>query len=256
MKNRMWVVLALTGLMLSASSLAALPFGKSWARGAELPRPWGVGIDVFAMDQGYDVQSLSFTAQGIPFPSVTGLEVQNSVTEINVKLDAWLLPFLNAFVIVGDLNGETDVDLRNVNVPLPFDQFHFEYDGLVYGGGMTLAAGGRRIFGSLTASYTETNLGGDFDSSVKSFVLFPKIGIQGQKGAYWLGAMYLNTDEHHSGSIPVPLLGTVAFDILLGESDALSYLVGTSVTLDHVTLALEGGFSNRTTMLISLGYRF
>ena len=257
MRFRIRFVMALI-LILGTVPLQALPWGKSWARGRELPRPVGIGIDVFAMDQEYDVVELQFTAPGVSVPSVTGLDVENAVSEINLKVDAWLLPFLNVFALVGELEGKTVVDLEgsNISALLPFDTFRFDYDGTVYGGGVTLAGGGERYFGSLTASYTETDLGGDFDSAVEAFVLMPKIGLQGDKGAFWIGAFILDTSETHSGKIPVPFLGQVDFDLELKERDSTNFLVGGSVTWDHLTLTLEGGFSKRSTLLMSFGYRF
>lgn len=243
--------------LIAGSSLMALPFGKSWAKGADLPRPVGLGIDIFGMDHPYQIDSLTFDSPLLALIAVDGIEVENSVKHVDVKLDAWLLPFLNVFAIIGSLDAVTVVDVRGLDAVLPFESIRVSYDGLVYGGGITLAAGGQRIFGSLTATFTETDLSGDFDSSVESLVVTPKIGIHGSGGSAWIGAMYLEADEHHTGDLSVPVLGAIAFDVTLSERDQWNGLVGVSSTIkDHWQLTLEGGFGDRHTALLSLSYRF
>lgn len=247
--------MALSGLL--AAPLAALPFGKEWARGAQLPRPVGIGIDLFGMDQPYTIEGLRFIAPGLPFQTITGAEVENTVKHVDVKFDVWLFPFLNVFAIIGELDATTTVDLRNVPQPLPIQTIQVDYSGLVYGLGVTLAAGGDRWFGSLTVNAQETDLSGDFDSSVESLVVTPKIGLQGGLGAVWVGAMYLTADESHRGVLRVPVLGTVDFDVSLGEDSQWHGLIGASKTFkDHWQLTLEGGFGDKTTALASLSYRF
>ncbi len=256
--HRFWIAGVLLTI-LGTAPLAALPFGRSWAGDADLPRPVGIGIDIFSMDQAYQISSLQFTAPGFN-QTIEGLEVDNNITEINVKLDAWLLPFMNVFVIAGDLEGTTAVDLRGAGPALqalPFETIHLDYGGMVYGAGMTLAAGGRRMFGAVTITLSKTDLGGDFESDVEALVIMPKIGIQGHQGSFWVGGLFLDTDENHRGTMAVPPLGDVEFEIHLTEKDSFNYLLGASLNLsEHWTLTMEGGFGKRTTTLINLDYRF
>jgi len=256
-KRQAWICAIVLGCLVASAPLQALPWGKKWVGDAELPKPIGIGVDIFAMDQGYVISDLSLAIPSLPISSVDGLDVTNSITEVNVKVDAWLLPFLNVFGIVGSIDGTTLVDLRGASVELPFQNIQIDYDGTVYGGGFTLAIGNGRYFGSLTYSYTETDLGGDFESSVTAETWMPKVGLSGDRGSFWVGAFYLSADEHHVGSTTVPILGTVGFDISLQEEEDLSYTIGGSVNWgERFTLTFEGGFSGRTTTLISAGWRF
>jgi hypothetical protein len=256
-QRQAWICAIVLGCLTVSTPLAALPWGKQWVGDAELPKPVGIGFDVFSMDQGYVISDLSLAIPGFDVSAVSGLEVDNSITELNVKVDAWLLPFLNVFGIVGKIDGTTLVDLRRASIVLPFQNIQIDYDGTVYGGGLTLAIGKGRYFGSLTYTYTESNLGGDFDSSVQAQTLMPKVGLSGDHGSFWVGAFYLSAEETHRGTTTVPILGTVGFDIALQEEEALSYTIGGAVHWgERFTLTMEGGFSGRTTTLISAGWRF
>jgi hypothetical protein len=71
----------------------------------------------------------------------------------------------------------------------------------VYGLGLTLAYGGEHWFTSATSTWTKTSLNGDFDSSVETFTFQPRIGPLWGKWAFWLGGLYIDTKEDHSGVV-------------------------------------------------------
>ncbi len=253
------IVLALLIVLLPTTAWGGgLPWGQSMAQGRDLPRPLGLGIDLFYMNHAYDVDSLSLAISGLDLSSVSGFEVSNNLTEVNVKFDAWLWPFLNVFGLIGELDGNTFVDLRAANLPqVPFQTLRFDYSGLVYGGGVTLAGAGDRFFASLTATYTETDLSGDFESAVETVTLQPKVGIYGDGGSFWIGGMSIDAEERHQGSINLALLGSVGFDILLSERDVWHWTAGASVYwTDRWQITMEGGFGDKQTALLSTTYRF
>lgn len=237
---------------------SGLPWAKSLAQGRELPRPFGVGIDLFDLNHDYRVDRLGLLVfgQGIEGPS--GFEVENRITEFNIKLDAWVLPFLNVFALIGDVDGLTVVDLSDNNpFGIPIQTLRVAYSGLIYGGGATITGAGQRVFASVTASYTETDLSGDFDSAVETVTLQPRIGIYGDGGSFWIGGMWIDASEQHSGSIPVPFLGEVGFDISLSEAESFHWTIGTSFYwTDRWQITMEGGLGGRTTVLAGLARRF
>ena len=65
---RKLVAVALLAASFGASAESMLPFGKEWARGHDLPRPFGFGVDVFTLDQEYEIESLAFTLPGVTLP--------------------------------------------------------------------------------------------------------------------------------------------------------------------------------------------
>ena len=250
------------GLLLAANAAQAesvLPFGKEWAQGYELPRPYGVGFDIFTMEQDYAIRSLTFTLPGVGPIDPDVIDVDNQVDHKDLKLDAWLFPFLNVFGVYGRINAETAVDLSAVVLPLPVSLgvLPVEYEGKVYGGGLTLVYGTDRWFVSLTGSWTRTSLRGDFDSTVKASSWQPRIGLVRGPWQVWVGGLHISAEERHRGVIGLPGLGNVPFDVTLAEKNAWNTTVGVRYDFDRwgdVTFEVGGG--DRTTTLLNVTLRF
>jgi len=236
---------------------------KKWSRDdAELPLKFGIGIDFFAMNQPYAIKSLAFSAPGLPLPPVntSNIDVQNEIRHVDIKLDAWVLPFLNVFGILGKVDGTTTVDLASAGLPLPISSIDIDIDGNVYGGGATLAIANERFFGTLTTALTNTSLKGDYESSLKTISVQPRAGYYKNNYQVWLGGLYLNTDEKHTGTIPLNLGGPspipVTFDVILDDKQAFSPTLGGSYNFNkHFSLTVEAGFGDRTPFLANLTYR-
>lgn len=226
----------------------------------EFYEPWGVGIDFYTMDQTYEIKQLQFDLPGVSIPDPSQLDVKNDLRHFDIKLDVWLTPFLNIFGVLGHLDAETVVDLSSVPVvglPFPLGKLPVNYDGTVYGGGLTLAYGGERWFTSATLTWTGTTLNGDFDSSVSTFTAQPRIGLLKDKWAFWVGGLYLDTQETHSGSIELPVLGAVPFSVELAGSNKWNTSVGAGYAFSpKAQLYLEVGFGNRDHTLFNFTYRF
>jgi len=250
------------GLMLAASTASAessLPFGREWAGDADLPPPFGISVDLFTLQGDYDLQELQFTLPGVSLEDPSVIDVETEIEEEDIKFDVWLFPFLNIFGLYGHISGDTRVDLSQVPsaLPIPLGTLPVKYDGQVYGGGFTLAYGGEHWFASLTGTYTDTDLKGDFDSSVESTTWQPRIGYVNDGWQYYVGGFYLDADEKHSGNFVFPGLGTIPFNVELTEKDSFSYTAGVHTMLgDHLEVTLELGGGNRKTTLLNIGWRF
>jgi len=247
-------------LPLSAAAESGPLFMKDLLGGRDFYEPWGVGIDFYTMDQDYEIKRLQFDLPGVSLDDPSLLKVRNKVQHYDVKLDVWLTPFLNVFGILGHINADTTVDLSNVPVvglPFPLRKLPVSYDGTVYGGGLTLAYGGDVWFTSVTATMTDTSLSGNFDSSVKTFTAQPRIGAIWDKWTFWVGGLYLDTDEKHSGTIDLPVLGPVPFAVELKGSDKWNTAVGAGYVFSpKATIYMEVGFGNRDHTLFNFTYRF
>lgn len=245
-------------------------FGKDLAAGHYVPRAFGVGLDIFHVDQSLDVERLSVVLPPgfppLPIENGAGIVTQSDVRNDGLKVDAWLFPFLNVFGLYGRLDGDTDVDLRGTQLPLPPDlqQFGIDYDGDVYGAGIVLAVGGDRWFGSVVATFTDTDLNGSFTSSIKATTIQPRIGLRyGTNNEVWVGGYWIDADESHSGTIIVdfgPGVGLVPvdFDVGLSQSEDFSPSIGTHVTFGEsweATFEIGAG-GDRDTLLGNLTYRF
>ena len=247
-------------LPLSAFADSGPLFMKHLLGEREFYEPWGIGIDFFTMDQQYEIQQLQFQLPGVSVPDPSQLDVQNEVEHFDLKFDVWLTPFLNVFGILGHLDAETVVDLSSVPVsglPFPLGKLPVNYDGTVYGGGLTLAYGGERWFTSVTATWTGTDLSGDFDSSVNSFTAQPRVGLLFDKWTFWIGGMYLDTQEKHSGTVQLPVLGSIPFEVELEGSNKWNTAVGAGYVFSpKAMLYFEYGFGNRDHTLFNFTYRF
>ena len=264
MRGPIAVLLILLSLLFPMASAAesSLPFMKDMAGDVELPRPWGIGLDFFTMDQDYDIQNLEFALSGVIVGDPTQIKVTNEVQHFDIKGDAWLLPFLNVFGLIGRVDTDTVVDFTDAGIEgLPpgfsLGELPVSFDGTVYGLGFTLVYGTENWFTSLTTTYTSTSTSGDLDSSVKSLSVQPRVGLLKNEWRFWVGAMYLDTDEKHSGVFELPFLGAVPFEVELVTKDNWNYSVGTGyVFSDRADLSLEIGFGNRTHTLFNFNVRF
>lgn len=252
------VVGVITALGLSAGARAqGPPFGAALAQGKKLPLPYGIGVTLYNQNQDYRLDHLALGIPGFDNLPLERLAIDNRITDYDVQFDAWLLPFLNVFGLIGNLDGHTSVDFSKLSLPFPLGRISIDYSGEVYGGGLTLAAGGDVWFTSLTGVMTSSNLHGDFNSSANSLVIMPRLGLHDERGSIWVGAMFLDTTEKHSGIITLPFIGPVPFDVHLKEKNQWNGLAGIHAELaKHWTMELEGGFGQRQSASATVAWRF
>lgn len=245
---------------LSSLADSALPFMKDLAGDTELPRPWGIGIDFFTMDQDYDIIDLQFSLPGVVVGDPSQIKVTNKVMHFDLKADVWLFPFMNVFGVVGKVDIDTDVDFSQAEISgLPFSlgTLPVSFDGTVYGLGFTLVYGTENWFTAVTTTYTETNTSGSLKSSVESVSVQPRIGLLRENWRFWVGGMYLETDEKHSGIFELPVIGDVPFAVELQTKDNWNYTGGVGyVFSDRANLNFEVGFGNRSHTLFTFNVRF
>jgi hypothetical protein len=226
--------------------------------GQQLPMKWGIGLTLYNQTQPYDIVSLQIPLAGLDLGAADGLEIQNNTNSYHLKFDYWLFPFLNVYLLGGSIDGTTTVKLSNVDLGLPItlNNIKIDYSGIMYGGGVTLAVGGKGWFASLTYDITETDL--DLaSSSVSAWVLTPRFGLTFAGAAVWVGAMYQNAEEAHEGIWEMPYLGAVPYNVVLEQADPWNYQIGMIAGLsEHWNLTFEGGLGHRKSALAALEYRF
>ena len=224
--------------------------------------PWGIGFDFYTMDQEYRIKELQFQLPGASLPDPTLLNIDNDIQHLDVKLDVWLTPFLNVFGLIGHVDADTIVDFSRAPItglPVPISTLPISYDGTVYGGGINLVFGSEKWFGALNTTWTETDLSGDFDSSVSTLTIQPRLGLVRDKWQFWVGGMYLDTEETHSGTINLPIPGVppVPFRVVLEGSDKWNEAIGLAHTFSpRAHISLEIGFGDRDHTLFNYTYRF
>ncbi len=251
-----FVLAFMTTMVISVVSAQSL--GDLRARGYDLPPRLGVTLSLYSQSQAYDIGSLTIGLPGIDPSSLAGISIDNRTKTDHVILDYWILPFLDIFGLGGHVEGTTTVKLHNLDLGLPItlNNLRINYNGTVYGGGLTLAGGWKHLFSALTYENTTTSLNVS-SSSITAWVTSLQVGYTIQGAAVYVGAMYQHTDEHDRGSYTMPYLGSFPFDVRFKAKDAMNYQVGVTGTIDqHWNVIFEGGFGNRHSAMVSLGYRF
>lgn len=267
MFTRLFLIFGVLAVPIAAQGDAL--FGNELAGDRALPRTWGIGVDYFSMNQPYQLDRLAIDlpplAALIPDPSI--LPIDNEVDHTDIKFDVWVTPFLNVFAVYGQLDGSTVIDLSVLGLPLPVETNHLtvDYDGDVYGAGLVLAVGGDRWFASLTGTFTETSLDGDFDSSVATTAIQPRVGLRfGDHTELWVGGYSIDTEERHSGLIsldlgpfvPIPA-ENIGFAVDLSQDEDFNFSFGAHMMMsDAWEATIEVGGGDRRTVLANITRRF
>ena len=254
-------------LSLTIAILFLAASGPAWAqnqgigvpdRGHQMPMKWGMGFTIYNQNQPYDIKNLELPDIGVDIGAAEGLEIKNNTDSYHLKLDYWLLPFLNVYLLGGSIDGTTTVKLSDVDLGLPIllNDIRIDYSGFMYGAGVTLAFGGDGWFTTITYDITETNLDVT-SSSVSGWLVTPRIGLTFAGAAIWVGAMYQQAEETHDGIWEMPYLGLVPYHVELEQSEPWNYQIGMVAGLgEHWNLTLEGGVGSRKSVLANIEYRF
>lgn len=246
-----------------------LPFLSHLAldRGYELPLPLGVQFVYTNMKTEMEITSVEVGFSGNP-PSQTvpiGSEnLSNDTQNLITRFDAWVLPFMNVYGLVGQTWIDSSLDLTvngpgNGNVTLPI---RVTTDGLTYGYGTTLAAGYKSWFFSVDANKTYVDLD-ELDSKIKKRTVGIRTGFQGSlhklKGAVWLGAMHIERETTLDGSFNLEnsLLDPVRFRVRTEMDEPWNFLMGFNwEPAPSMNLMLEGGFGSRSQITTAFAFRF
>jgi len=256
------VSILISGFCFSQDPGGIFPLWKSLAEGKDLPDPFGFGLNFYTQNQTFDFSELTFTLKGLSIGDVNpqDLDINNQVTEKNFKVDLWVLPFVNVFGLLGEINGRTNVDYELLDA-IVGEKIRMNYKGVVYGSGVTMAGGYKSYFISLTAAFSNTKLDNS-KSNLKAWVFTPKIGLAMNEWNIikelniWLGAMYQKTEEQHCGTINLNNSIDVQYDATLQQRNAWNSIAGIHLSFSSdLYLEFERGIGNRKHTLASLIYR-
>jgi len=258
-----------------------LPFLAQGAidRGYELPKPYGLSFNYMKMNQPLIVDSVGF--HGPNGGDVDDLVEINTSTAhqksetLTLRADAWVLPFLNLYGILGYTRGSSVAPVSLQFMPnLPpwlqpdpenFD-FALEFEGPTYGAGATLVGGVGNWFAMVDGNYTLTNLN-ILDGEISSIVISPRVGYMTKYKTHaiqmWVGAMYQNVEQTFTGTLRdigiggEGTLGSSKFVVDQHLEDKWNSLIGAQVGLTpHIDILMEAGFGKRNSFMLGFGYRF
>ena len=256
---------------------------KVRAMGYDLPLPFGAGVNLVYMDQGLDIRNLKI-GFGNANQEVNRVSFSNASAKdkaATARLDLWLLPFANIYGIIGYIDGETelDVNLPGITIDVPIIgpvpildpntiSFDIDYSGTTYGGGITLAGGYKKFFGSLDANYTYTDI--DLvNGDIKTLTISPRLGVLVDpaiiKGSFalWIGAMYMDYKQTITDSVNLNELDSslpsmeLDFEIDIKNEEHWNFLMGGQWEITkRWQITAEGGVGNRRQIVLGSSFRF
>ncbi|HFZ8994831.1 TPA: hypothetical protein ACIPUI_001963 [Citrobacter freundii] len=282
---------------------SVLPFlgDEARKRGYELPEPFGVNINYINIRQNIDVDSINFNGLAlgskgqIPLDNAFKINVgktrESSKTE-TLKLDAWLLPFMNVYGLVGYTDGHS-ISQIGVGIKGPHKykypqnlqnlDFKLDFKGTTYGVGTTLVGGVGNWFTAVDANYTQTQFD-ILDGSIDAFTVSPRVGyrfttpgadvlhLPSGKLNLWVGSMYQNVQQEFKGKLsdltmPSTTLqkmvtaanydGKGRFDVKQHLQSPWNMLVGAQYELTrNFNITTEFGFADRNSFFVAGEYRF
>jgi hypothetical protein len=221
------------------SSFLPLLGDEARKRGIELPLPFGAGLVFYHLSRDIRITDVRVGRNGAPPTSVSEFAALGSradVDNLNVKLDAWILPFVNLYAIVGYIWNESTTRL-DVTLPpiLPGGatrRYHFEIptkmEGSVAGLGMTLAGGYGPYFMTYDVNAARADLG--FDDRFKAVVTSIRGGWNGTAGSHplraWASATDWNTFATATATVADPDGGALSFEADQGPAYRYTYGLG------------------------------
>jgi hypothetical protein len=259
-------------------------WGKAEAEklGFELPLPIGLSATYYTETQGFHLPELKLGRRGGRMFDVGGLVRVPEITATphvkTLRLDGWVLPFLNLYGFVGHVDGHADVPIQPAVFPpaaSPEFDLRVGFDGLTLGLGGALAAGFKPfearptiVFGLADLSVTETFF--DFNEVLTSLdpvtavVLNVRCGVRERilrttslgdvHLSLWGGFMWQGVQGRISGDLSILHL---AFQGRVEAASPWSTIIGGSLEIGkHSVLTIDVGIGERRSLLLSAAFRF
>ncbi len=192
-----------------------LPFlgKKTQARGFRLPYPSGIMVNSFIGTQKINITDLEVGFNGSQMFNLDSIVVFNNskahIQNVNVRLDLWVLPFLNIYGIGGATWTQTEIHLVS-----PIDMSStVRFDGYIFGVGATLASGVNRFFAALDFNASWSYLDG-IEGAVGAQMLSLRAGYaipfkRDRSLSFWIGGGHIFLSSSTHGTIN---LGDIAPD--------------------------------------------
>jgi len=182
-----------------------------------------------------------------------------------VKVDYFVLPFLNIYGIGGELKADakfnlgSDISFGDLGIPTGKDMIiRAKSEGKLYGGGALIAGEYNRIFSSLQYTYTRIEMDGDV-AAKSAEVGAARLGYVVYRSKSfsvtpYVAASYQKTDSEISG--PIPGLAGVNYQFEMELEDVTPSAGIFTVINESFTILVDYSFGDRQTLAIDLGYRF
>ncbi|MEJ2257292.1 MAG: hypothetical protein P8X98_09840 [Woeseiaceae bacterium] len=215
--------------------------------GIDLPRPYGVGIAYANVSQDIVIEELLAGFNGGDkerFEFVSFAESGTDISSYQLKVDAWILPFVNVFGLLGEAKGDVAVDVL-LDGNLILDRLGSNCDRLI------------PPLECFLFRDREFTLPVRTDITPRFGRLF-NIGKLGSMAAF-VGATYMDSDVTVTGTFPVPGVDLgIDYTVNQTNADRWNYVVGFNWNLSRrVAWSLEyNGFAgSREALVTTLTFR-
>lgn len=223
------------------SSFLPLLAEEARKRGVELPLPFGVSLVYYHLERDIEVTDVRIGRNGNPPRSVTEVAQFSSgsrVDNLNLKVDVWLLPFLNLYGLVGWFHNDSTTNVRvsfegPMGTPLERSlSVPTTIEGSVGGLGATLATGYPPFFLVLDVNAFGSDLG--FSEKLRGSIASGRAGyvgaVAGMPMNAWLSATYWNTTTTVKDEVSDPETGeTLQFEADQGPRYPWTYGAGANL---------------------------
>lgn len=204
-----------------------LPVGANWAlrHGIDLPNPFGVSLFFITMSRDLEISDVRVTLpaeEPASISNIANFAVRNRTTLASLKLDAWVLPLLNLYVLAGHTWTDTRLDAaitidRIIRDPVVIEITQdADVGGPLLGAGATVVAGHGPWFIMADGNYNYSDIK-ELDHGIGAWFVSARTGWSGASRSRswraWVGAAYLETDRTLSISQESPILGTVLVEV-------------------------------------------
>ncbi|MBQ4891226.1 hypothetical protein J8L86_15320 [Shewanella sp. MMG014] len=266
---------------------------KAIERGYELPIPVGVSLFYNNIDADYiavndfevqvDGGLLGFRGPNDYVVPAEDVSISGSDRSVQLKIDAWILPFWNVYGLLGYTEGNKDILAKLDNVEgLPCDEacngvvlpIPINYTAKNYGIGTVLAGQIDPIIGdtpvivmavgAIVKANTNTT-----DSVIKTKIASVRVGqrfdVGTDKLAWFLAFSHQSVDQNVTGDYSFvgtelePLMEEVKFDIDLAKEETKNMSLSMNYDFgpkNEWNLYAEYGFLNWQHLIIGFGRRF
>lgn len=272
-----------------------LPFfgERAVMNGHELPLPFGISVIYADAQQDMTLTDLSVGFAGSKEYDLDFISFDNTISHTQtpqLKLDAWVLPFVNVFATFGKVIGTANINfaidgneaLKQMGIKCPsttnsdickklnnqrfeIDEVEADISGMSYSTGLVLVGGWNSYFMLLPIVLSWTDMERN-DSDSYTVNISPRLGKKftfnnGANLSLYTGVSYLNSQQTLSGSQVMDGTGE-SFDYTISQENIDKWMgvVGGSYSFTkHWSLAFEyGGFDggNRRHFVSNLTYRY
>jgi hypothetical protein len=270
-----------------------LPFlaQKVIDKGYNLPLPYGIGVTYANVNQDMLLSGLEVGINGRhkePFEFVAFRDANAENDTMQLKIDAWLFPFMNVFALLGKIDGEATLDvlldgngmldkldvtcggfppnplcpaLKDRTITLPIKT---TFSGTTYGIGTVLAGGWYNWFVAIPITFTYADMD-TTDTDGIALTVTPRFGRSinmGQWGnlSLFTGGNYLDAELSVAGTVSTPDdLIVIDYTIEQKNEDKWNLLVGGNWDMDKrwsFSAEYNGFIGSRQAFIMSLTTRF